>query len=128
MILTYINPLNKNFKGELTYEFLFSEDTEIDLGEDWDVQPASSGAVTPPPIESIIGVGILKTEYLEFDLAIFSDNFSMYDCLERIIALAWEKETPENDERLVFHFGESSESVLSKLYSRDIKLEINKIK
>ena len=77
MILTYINPLNKNFKGELTYEFLFSEDTEIDLGEDWDVQPASSGAVTPPPIESIIGVGILKTEYLEFDLAIFSDNFSI---------------------------------------------------
>lgn len=128
MILTYINPLNKNFKGEHTYEFLFSEDTDIDLGDDWDVQPASSGMITPPPVQSIISVGILKTEELEFDLAIFSDHFSMYDCLEKIIALAWEKETPENDDRLVFHFGEKSDSVISKLYARDIKLEINKIK
>ena len=128
MILTYINPLNKNYKGEYTYEFLFSEDTDIDLGDDWDVQPASSGVVTPPPVNSIIGVGALKTEHLEFDLALSSDNFLMYDCLEKIIALGWEKETPENDERLVFHFGEESESVLSKLYARDINLEIKKTK
>lgn len=119
MVLTYINPLNRNYKGEYTYEFLFSKTTEINFGDDWDVEPASSGNATPPPIDEISIVGVLKTNDIELELALNSDNFSLYDCVENIIAMGWEKESPENDVRLVFHFGESLESVKSKLYSRD---------
>jgi hypothetical protein len=43
----------------------------------------------------------------------------MYDCVENVIALGWEKESPNDEIRLVFHFGESLESVKEKLYSRD---------
>ena len=119
MVLTYINPLNKNYKGEYTYEFLFSKTNEINFGDDWDVSPASSGSLTPPPIDEIKFVGILKTSNIELDLAIFSDHFAMYDCVENVIALGWEKESPNDEIRLVFHFGESMESVKEKLYSRD---------
>jgi hypothetical protein len=119
MVLIYINPLNKNYKGEHTYEFLFATSNEVNFGDDWDVNPASSGVLTPPPINEIKSVGILKTNDIELDLAIFSDHFSMYDCVENIIALGWEKESPNNEIRLVFHFGESVESVKEKLYSRD---------
>jgi hypothetical protein len=124
MVLTYINSLNKNYKGERTYEFLFSKNMEIDFGEDWDVNPASSGTITPPPLTEIVRVAVLKTDKLEFDLATQSEYFSMYDCVEKIIALGWESESPENENRLVFHFGEDFESVKAKLYSRDIIIEI----
>lgn len=119
MVLTYINPLNKNYKGEYTYEFLFSKTDEINFGDDWDIMPACNGTLTPPPIDEINFVGVLKTNEIELDLAIESEHFSMYDCVENIIALGWEKESPNNEIRLVFHFGESIDSVKDKLYSRD---------
>ena len=128
MVLTYINGLNKNYKGESIYEFLFSKSLEINFGEDWDVTPASSGNPTPPPIDEIITVAVLKTEDIELDLAINSDYFSMFDCVENIVALGWEKESPESEIRLVFHFGESFESVKDKIYSRDKIIEIIKDK
>jgi hypothetical protein len=126
MILTYINPLNKNYKGEFTYEFLFSKTNEINFGDDWDVTPASSGIVTPPPIDDIDMIGVLITDDIEFELVLNSDSFSMYDCVENIIALGWEKESVLDTTRLVFHFGESIESVKNKLYSRDKAIIINK--
>jgi hypothetical protein len=120
MVLVYINSLNKNYKGQETYEFLFAKNNEINFGDDWDIMPASSGVVTPPPVDEIDMVGVLITNEIELELANTSDNFSMYDCVENIVALAWEKETPMDDMiRLVFHFGENIESVKEKLYSRD---------
>jgi hypothetical protein len=126
MVLTYINPLNKNYLGEYTYEFLFSKNVEINFGDDWDVNPSASGSLTPPPIDDIEIVALLKTTEIELDLAVTSDYFSMYDCVENVVAMGWEKESPENDIRLVFHFGESLESVKNKIYSRDKIMEIVK--
>jgi hypothetical protein len=126
MVLTNINSLNRNYKGEYTYEFLFSKNVEINIGDDWDVNPASSGNPTPPPIEEIIGVAILKTTDIELDLANNSDYFTMFDAMENIVALGWEKESPESETRLVFHFGETFESVKEKIYSRDKIIEIVK--
>jgi hypothetical protein len=48
----------------------------------------------------------------------------MYDCVEGIIALAWETESPEIEDRLVFRYGEDIESVKEKIYSRDKLLKI----
>jgi hypothetical protein len=120
MYLVYINPLNKNYKGEFIYEFIFSKSNEIELGDDWMINPASSGQLTPPPIAEIDRVEILQNDLIELELVIFSDNFSMVEAVENIIALGWEKESPDNDKRLVFHFGEKIESVMDKLYERDI--------
>ena len=128
MVLTYINSLNKNYRGEQTYEFIFSNDRNIDYGEDWDISPASSGSPTPPPLKDINSVGVLTTTDIELELAINSDHFALYDSVENIIALGWEKESPDTEERLVFHFGEEMESVRSKLYNRDKIIAIIKEK
>jgi len=128
MVLTYVNALNKNYKGELIYEFLFSKNEEVNFGYDWEITPASSGQQTPPPVNEIIAISTLKTDEIELELATNSDTFSMYDCVEKIIALAWEKESPDNEVRLVFHFGETAQSVKDKLYSRDIIIEIENTK
>jgi hypothetical protein len=116
MYLIYINPLNKNFKGQYTYEFIFTKRLDnVEYGDDWDVQPASSGIPTPPNVKQIESIGMLKSDDIELDLALNSDTFSMYDCVEGIIAI---------DDRLVFRYGETIESVKEKIYSRDKLLTI----
>lgn len=126
MVLTFINPMGKNYRGEFIYEFIFSKDVEINFGNDWGVNPASGGDIAPPPIQDIVGIAILKTTEIDLELAINSDHFSMYDCVERIIAMGYERESPDDEDRMVFHFGETFESIKDKLYSRDIIIELEK--
>ena len=77
MYLIYINPLNKDFKGQNTYEFIFAKRIDnIEYGEDWDVQPASSGTPTPPNVEQIDSVGVLKTDEIETDVRIIFQSIS----------------------------------------------------
>lgn len=124
--LVYINPLGKNYKGEFIYELIFSDTKDIECGEEWDAQPASGGQLTPPPINFIKKVEVLQTTEIELELAIYSDTFAYVDTIENILAMAWEKESPDDDKRLVFHYGETIESVIDKLYARDIDLKIKK--
>jgi hypothetical protein len=124
MFLTYINPLSRNYKGEYVYEFIFSDNIEIEYGQDWTASPASGGELTPPPLHEIKKVGLIETSAICLDLGIFSDMFSMEDCVENILALGWENETPDDMPRLVFHYGETFDSVKNKFYSRDIIMKI----
>lgn len=122
MKLIYINVLNKNYRGENIYEFIFGKTTTIEYGDNWDSTPASASDITPPPMDYIESVGLLITEpELELDCVQLSD-FCVIDAVETIIALAWEHEPLDNIDRLVFHFGDDIEDVKTKLYSRDLKL------
>ena len=79
--------------------------------------------------EFISKVGLLKN-VLDFEVLQNSDIFSMFDGVEDVIALAWEKESEsvnfEKDKRLVFRFGDTLDSVKNKLYARDIVLEFER--
>jgi len=59
-----------------------------------------------------------------------SDFFSFYDAVDKVIALSWEdienEYYNEEDTRLVFHYGDSEEDVMTKLYERDIILTFEK--
>ena len=76
-------------------------------------------------------MGVLKGKNIKLELVQNSDYFSMEHALDNVIALGWEtyEDSYENDEeeRLVFHFGEDSERILDRLYARDIILEFDKI-
>ena len=124
--LVYINALNQNYRGENIYEFIFSDTTEIQAGLDWEVEPSSAGNVTPPPIEFIKGVATVKNKNIELLVIQHSDNFSMYDAVENIIALGWESTSSEVYDRLVFHFGDTFETVKEKFYERDIIINLEK--
>lgn len=123
MLLIYINPLGKNYKGEFIYEFIFNDKTDIEFGDDWDICPASSGTLTPPEIKYIKKVEVLQSDEIELELAINSDSFSYTDAVENILAIAWEKESPDDEKRMVFHYGEKMTDVIDKLYARDIVLK-----
>ena len=129
MRLIYVNELGPNYKGDNIYEFIFSDVEEV-WGDEWDAEPAS-GRPSPPNIEYIKKVGVLRNSDIELNLVQNSDFFSVYDAVEDVIALGWEKSDSEfvvdsNYKRLVFRYGDSVKSVEDKLYERDIVLSYEK--
>ena len=129
MRLIYVNELGPNYKGDNIYEFIFSDVEEV-WGEEWDVEPAS-GRPSPPNIEYIKKVGVLRNSDIELELVQNSDFFSVYDAVEDVISLGWEKSDSElvvdsNYKRLVFRYGDTVKSVEDKLYERDVVLSYEK--
>ena len=114
--------------GDNIYEFIFSDTLEV-FGENWESSPAN-GYPLPPDMEYIKKVGTLINEEITFELVQNSDVFSVIDSMDGVIALGWEKESEDKDfsiiKRLVFHFGETEDSVKDKLYERDIVLQFEK--
>jgi hypothetical protein len=127
--LIYVNELGPNYKGDNIYEFIFSDSSEDIWGENWESKP-SNGYPSPPDLEHIKTVGVLKNDLITMSVIQNSDYFSMIDAMDDIISLCYENESDEVDfnrqKRLVFKFGETEESVKNKLYERDIVLEFEK--
>ena len=130
MKLIFVNELGPNYKQENIYEFIFGQNSNELWGEDWDSSPAH-GKPGPPEMEYIKKVGILEGSTLKLDLVQNSDYFGMEHALDNVVALGWEsyEDEYENDdeERLVFHYGDDLENVKDKLYSRDIILKFDKL-
>jgi hypothetical protein len=127
--LIYVNELGPNYKGDNIYEFIFSIGLENIWGDSWESKPAN-GYPSPPDLEYVSKVGVLKNDEITLSVIQNSDYFSMIDAIDEVIALSWENETDTTNfdinKRLVFKFGETEESVKNKLYERDIVLEFEK--
>jgi hypothetical protein len=123
--LIYVNGLGPNFRGDNLYEFIFSEEEDITevWGENWDSKPSNSYP-QPPDLKYVRKVGVLKNTEIKLELIQNSDYFSMIDAIDGVVALAWESE--ENENRMVFRFGQTESQVSDILYSKDIILSIDK--
>ena len=121
--LVFVNGLGANYKGNKTYEFVFSKNNDV-WGDDWDTTPAN-GNPTTPDISEIEKVGVLNRENIEMELIQNSDFFCMKDAVDKVVALAWE-EDKDLENRLVFHYGMTEQEVKDKLYEKDIILEFYK--
>jgi len=127
MYLIYINRIGTTFKGEHIFEFLFSNSVEWDWDDTWYESSVMTDTRELSPDESIIKVvGTLKTD--DFDLELVQEDGvrDIYNAVEGIIALGWEKleeeeEIPER--RRVFNFGDTKESVDEQLYEYDLTLK-----
>lgn len=126
LFLIYINMVGKDYKGNLLYEFIFSDTLENVDGEEWDTYPAS-GRPEPPHDNFIKKVGRLESE-LNLDVIQNSDTFALWDAVDGVIALAWENINAYDsypEKRLCFKFGEPIQEVESKLYENDLILQYN---
>jgi hypothetical protein len=122
--LTYVNGLGPNYKGDNLYEFIFSNSLDV-WGDSWESKP-SNGYPTPPELQYIKKVGVLRNTDLKLELIQNSDFFCMIDAIDDIVALAWETEELEGQKRIVFRFGSSEQEIKDKLYERDLILEFEK--
>jgi hypothetical protein len=127
MYLIYINRIGKTFKGENMFEFLFSDSTEWEWDDSWYESSVLTDTRDLAPDESIIKlVGSLKTN--DFDLELVQEDGvrDIYNAVEGIIALGWEKLQDDQDypeQRRVFKFGDTNESVDEQLYEYDLVLK-----
>ena len=126
LFLIYVNMVGKDYKGNLLYEFIFSDTIDNVDGEEWDTYPAS-GRPEPPHENFIKKVGRLESE-LKLDVIQNSDTFAVWDAVDGVIALAWENINAYDsypEKRLCFKFGEPIKDVADKLYENDLILEYN---
>lgn len=133
--LVYVLGLGENWEGVYTYEFLFTDEDNLDnilnYSEDWawDVIPAS-GNPSRPDREFIKAVGRIQTTK-PFELIQDSDTFCVWDGLDNVTSIAWE-DISEYDEypeyRLFFRYAETAEEVKKKLYKVDINIDYDEVK
>lgn len=129
MRLIYVNEIGSDYKGQKQYEFIFSESTEIDMDEWFDVPASSTQSSKSPDINYIDLVGLLKDTDIVFELIQNSDYFGVIDAVDGIIAMAWEKSNFDLEhDRMFFRFGETIESVEKKLIKRGLILDKQEIK
>lgn len=118
--LVYINIYGPNYKRERIYEFIFNDSLEA-YGDGWDAAPANGNPEIPYP-QYIKKVGVFCSDKINLITSLKSTIFGMGDILDGIIALAW-SDDENSSNRLVFHYGETLESISDKLYAHDIVLE-----
>ena len=127
MYLIYINRIGTTFKGEYIFEFLFSDSIEWEWDDSWYESSVMTDTRELAPNESIVKlVGNLKTDLFDIELVQEDGVRDIYNAVEGIIALGWEKieeeeEVPEK--RRVFNFGDTKESVDEQLYEYDLVLK-----
>ena len=129
LFLIYINKVGKDYKGDVLYEFIFSNTIENIDGDNWDTYPAS-GRPESPHSKFIKKVGRLESELI-LDVIQESDTFAVWDAIDGVIALAWENINAYDtypESRLCFKFGETIKDVEDKLYEKDLILNYNKEK
>lgn len=121
--LCFVKKLGENSEGNYIYEFLFTNNIDEFWGADFQYKPLALVNNVTPNEGSYNLIKQIETE-LEIDVVQDSLCFSFQDCIDQIVALAFENldgadEYPE-DGRLVFHFGDDFEKVEELLSKRDI--------
>lgn len=124
----YVIFLGVDADGKNIYRFLLSTDSEETFAEGWGEKPAG---INPreimQPDESMFQYEKeLKTD-ITLDLAQDNTCFSMQDCRDHIVALAYEnlddaEEYPEPC-RIVIQFGENIMDVENMFAKRDMRLK-----
>ena len=110
-------------EGKYRYEFIFTDDIDNVWGENFDEKPA--GLINNLMVDEQYKTEthVVRTK-IKFDLVQHCCCFGMQDCMDGIVALAYENiddyESYPDDGRLVFKFGETYFDVESKLAMKSI--------
>lgn len=121
--LCFIRLIGEENDGYYRYEFIFTDNPDEVWGEDWEHKPIGLINNPIPSDDYLNEIHIVKTK-IKFDLIQNNMCFSMQDCLDGIVALAWqnidELDAYPEDGRIYFMFGESLEDVERKLALKNV--------
>ena len=121
--LLFVRLIGEETGGVYRYEFMFTDNPDEAWGENWEYKPCCLVNDLMPSDEYISEVRIVKTK-IKFDLIQDNCCFGMQDCLDGIVAVAFENiddlEEYPDDGRLVFMFGETYEDVERKLATKGV--------
>jgi len=123
VFLCFVNLIGEENDGYYRYEFIFTDNPDEFWGENFEYKPACLVNGLTPSDEYITEIHTVKTK-IKFDLIQENCCFGLQDCMDGIVALAYEnidayEEYPDNG-RLYFMFGETFEEVERKLAIKNI--------
>ena len=121
--LCFIKYIGTDIDGLYMYEFLFTENIDTFWGENFEYMPCSLCNELVPNEDSFNTVKRVRMS-IKLNLVTDSGCNSMQDCMDGIIALAWEDisdydEYPSNG-RLVLPYGMPYDAVEDELARRSI--------
>ena len=121
--LGFIRLIGEETDGYYRYEFIFTNDIDEFWGEDFEQKPCCLVNNLTPKEEYVYEIHIVKMK-IKLDLIQNNCCFSVSDCYDGIIALAWQsleglEEYPE-DGRIFFRFGETFDEVDNKLALKNV--------
>ena len=127
LYLGFVKFLGTDIDENKIYEFIFTDNIDEFWGENFDVKPCGLCNNLTPDKRYITMTKTLKTS-IKFDIVAKSNCFSMGDCMDGIIALAWENiddydEYPEERGRLFFKFGEEYSVTEKKIATANMLFE-----
>ena len=117
--LCFIRCIGEENDGFYRYEFIFTDNVDSVFGEGFDQKPSCLVNDLMVDEQYVTEVHIVK---MKIKLELIQNNccFSVSDCYDGIVSLAWSKNIEENS--LYFNFGEDYESVEKKLAEYSILL------
>lgn len=126
LFVIYCAYIGKDTDGLNIYHFLVNEDPEPVFAENWEQKPSCNCGDLKPSEDMYEYVKELRTE-ITLDLAQDNCCFSMQDCRDNCVALAYEnldnaEEYPEEG-RIVIHFGDNLDEVEAMLARRDLVMK-----
>lgn len=125
--LGFVRKIGDDVDKNNIYEFIFTDNIDEFWGDNFEYKPCGLCNDVTPDKKYINDIKILKTDII-LDTITKSNCFSMGDCMDGIVALAWENiddydEYPEERGRLFFRFGETYDLVEKKLASANMLFE-----
>lgn len=121
--LCFIKFIGTDIDGMYMYEFLFTQDTETFWGENFEYMPCCLCNELVPNDDAF---DIVKRVRMRIKLSLVTESCcnSMQDCMDGIIALAWEdiseyEEYPEKG-RLILQYGMTYDDVEDELAKRNV--------
>ena len=121
--LGFVRLIGEENDGYFRYEFIFTDNVDEFWGDNFEYKPAGLVNDLIPSDEYITEIHIVKTK-IKFDLVQNNMCFGMQDCMDGIVALAFENideyENYPEDGRIYFMFGEEMEEVERKLAIKNI--------
>ena len=121
--LCFIRLIGEENDGYYRYEFIFTDNIDEVFGEGFEYKPACLVNNLIVDDKYITEIHIIK---MKINLDLIQNNccFSINDCYDGIIALAWEnmdeyEEYPEEG-RIFFKFGETLDEVERKLAIKNV--------
>lgn len=121
--LGFVRLIGEENDGYFRYEFIFTDNVDEFWGDNFEYKPAGLVNDLIPSDEYITEIHIVKTK-IKFDLVQNNMCFGMQDCMDGIVALAFENideyENYPEDGRIYFMFGEEMSEVERKLALKNI--------
>ena len=121
--LCFIKLIGEETDGYYRYEFVFTDNRDTVWGENFEQKPSCLINNLMVSEEYVYEIHVVKMK-VKLDLIQNNCCFSMSDCYDGIVSLAWEnvdeyEEYPEEG-RLFFRFGETLEEVEEKLAMKNV--------